>query len=1326
MPLVHKVVGILKVKSESGEQARKGSVQFKCEPIVIGYCDDDDSGNEEEEEFDYSDYNPDDDDDHSEEDSEFSRLTASNTRFNSIGANLRDAKILQTFGQINNQSVGIAFRIGDFKSETRKHDYDETLIGCNRVSELIGEEKRGKLTNGSNGNSTIANGTNNLLSTKNGSGDNYINNKKNVDGDELVKKSNGVNGNNNLTDHDGSNGRPDDNVKRNAGNMNNNNSKDNNSTLPIVPITLNSNTVNSTIISSPMISTVSSSHVNNTNTTTTSSLTYSSGKPLETSNTSTNKVNNTPASANTNNATIPDNTSDTVNNDTSNIMGNGGSLSFKATDSSAKYNTTNNSLKSEISKTSQLTTPLVLISSTHCTTVVTITTTTCSSSNKLNSVSTCAPHQTTPSSLSSVSSASPIVTIAPMKSEAVNAKEKLTCKSYQESSDDTNGNKSSYNNGENQSTTVADSHNELTCISLPVTNGKLTQLEINDDYSIDPRKVVGPEIEYTSSKTVDETEVIFIGGGINRLSLVSKDDQVENELYFENRGVNRKKLESIDSEMKSNDDPDVDDCSSTTDVADSAVSNVFTSTDEDDDDDNEQRNDQNDNNEVNNEVNDDVVISSVSLTLVNKFNDTREEERCSESIEISANINNNNNLTTNGKINSINDERSEIPKKPERTLKSLKPKIPSKPFSLSHGNKVNDEDYFYGNGIETHLNSNDNSDNTKQFSCDNGLNNSVVDQFAQSKSEINSTSWDNNHQSSRELRLAELAQELESVRHPGKRQAPIPPPSTHEVSDRQAKFNTLTRSGLPAPPPRPPPPSGLKHIVNGVTNGYHGSNIFHSNGNSNNNSGSTKFSLKKLLKLSKDDNDLEHNGESISGKIWKHKFDLDRRKSSPGHNVDSQDRSTSGSYDVNRSSFYGNGRERSYSLSGNSCLPQPQQLLLNQQAQQQQNKPNGFRPVVPARRSRSNDVNLNNNDKNSIDSQMLNRLITSSTNGSFHCKPIGISTQSQLTISPVSSPTNSAYTVIAKYNADTLNRILHNYSLTHQSYKNISKKDLFYESFRLIGPESKIYKDAYLKSETISANFLVTPLAYSIRSEVSFDLKYGQFIDPDENVKMFALKPEFDLIITLDRLLDEDSSELTGSLNLKNAAFIILQFISLLKYYQANGIEGVNEDQLKLTMLCCNKKQTTNNMYLISPSFDYVSNVTKHYSDSSTSLSLCKCVKVLVRNLRRKLTKSDDLLTLVEDILHEETSSSLTIAKSLCEIILFEVPFNFESQGTLELWLDIQRTKFINLLNYETEKESASHKTVHNYYFMLFLTRSNLKILFQCINQVRGKLLSLS
>lgn len=256
-------------------------------------------------------------------------------------------------------------------------------------------------------------------------------------------------------------------------------------------------------------------------------------------------------------------------------------------------------------------------------------------------------------------------------------------------------------------------------------------------------------------------------------------------------------------------------------------------------------------------------------------------------------------------------------------------------------------------------------------------------------------------------------------------------------------------------------------------------------------------------------------------------------------------------------------------------------------------------------------------------------------------------------------------------------------------------------------------------------HFKVTPLAYSVRSETSVDLQYGQFIDSDENIKLFALKPEFDLILTLDRLLDEDFTELTGNLSPKSAAFIILQAIGLLKYYQANGIEEINEEKLKLTMLCCNKKQLTNNIYFISPPFDYVSNVTnRDHSNSSPSMSLCKCVKLLVKNLRRKLIKSDDVINYLEEILDDDKVSTLSIAKTICEMILFEVPWNFESPGTLELWLDIQRTKFINLLNYENETESMSQKTVHNYYFMLFLTRSNINLLFQCINQIRVRLLN--
>jgi len=92
------------LKNKLPNPVKKSNVHFEGDPIIIGYCDDD-SGNEEEPESNYSSSEDEDGKVSDEDDCELSKLTESNTKFNSLASNLR---------QVSNQ-----LNKGLFKSEAK-------------------------------------------------------------------------------------------------------------------------------------------------------------------------------------------------------------------------------------------------------------------------------------------------------------------------------------------------------------------------------------------------------------------------------------------------------------------------------------------------------------------------------------------------------------------------------------------------------------------------------------------------------------------------------------------------------------------------------------------------------------------------------------------------------------------------------------------------------------------------------------------------------------------------------------------------------------------------------------------------------------------------------------------------------------------------------------------------------------------------------------------------------------------------------------------------------------------------------------------------------
>lgn len=233
--------------------------------------------------------------------------------------------------------------------------------------------------------------------------------------------------------------------------------------------------------------------------------------------------------------------------------------------------------------------------------------------------------------------------------------------------------------------------------------------------------------------------------------------------------------------------------------------------------------------------------------------------------------------------------------------------------------------------------------------------------------------------------------------------------------------------------------------------------------------------------------------------------------------------------------------------------------------------------------------------------------------------------------------------------------------------------------------------------------------------------------------KLFVLKSQFNLVYSLNQFITGDIDHLIAgsALNLKKSCFIILQIISLLEYYQTNGIDELDEKQLHMILLFfrSSSPQYTNgihenNVYVICPSFEYLKSQSKESNQSSvtrttsfSNYSLFECIRRLIQNLQKRLPSSDSFV--VDKIFSQsKATQSLLTAKAFCEALFFEVPLNLKNQTSLDLWLDIRRTKLINVFNKDSQTVLDS-KTVYFYYCLLFLTRSDPKTLFQCINQLK-------
>ena len=291
----------------------------------------------------------------------------------------------------------------------------------------------------------------------------------------------------------------------------------------------------------------------------------------------------------------------------------------------------------------------------------------------------------------------------------------------------------------------------------------------------------------------------------------------------------------------------------------------------------------------------------------------------------------------------------------------------------------------------------------------------------------------------RELRLAELAQELELARNSPKKTAPLPPIQSCEKS---SKSYTLSRIKLP-PPPRPPCISSL-----------------------------SKFSFKKLLKLKKFSYEQEetNNKYASNAKAWKKNgMEFDRSNIEIIHPAHLNEPDSLESLNVANSSQAINLASFQENINKNFS------------------KKESSKPIAPVRKNKLLPLPSNLN--------TANRLSLPSI-PSFYCSSRdSVSPLTRFPPSPPPSPPSpvplssiafshlilndltieNAYLSITKYNFDTINKMLLDYSVKNQmTIKSCSMKDFIYQSSHTLSPNIKLFKNSFLRSENITANLLVS------------------------------------------------------------------------------------------------------------------------------------------------------------------------------------------------------------------------------------------------------------
>ncbi|XP_078032635.1 uncharacterized protein LOC144467619 isoform X2 [Augochlora pura] len=168
----------------------------------------------------------------------------------------------------------------------------------------------------------------------------------------------------------------------------------------------------------------------------------------------------------------------------------------------------------------------------------------------------------------------------------------------------------------------------------------------------------------------------------------------------------------------------------------------------------------------------------------------------------------------------------------------------------------------------------------------------------------------------------------------------------------------------------------------------------------------------------------------------------------------------------------------------------------------------------------------------------------------------------------------------------------------------------------------------------------------------------------------------------------------------REASFVLLQFVTALKSLQARGIEE-SARSLSNVVLCREDKNAYYRLYLLQGL-----NVDTNEEREQERVSLCRCALLALQQLN--LTGR---MPLIQELLIREKAVTLSQVKSVLEFSLWgpaDVTLGGprEREVTLQRWLDLERANVLHAL-----VRTRSSLTVTDEYQLLFLVRTSAKIM---------------
>lgn len=171
---------------------------------------------------------------------------------------------------------------------------------------------------------------------------------------------------------------------------------------------------------------------------------------------------------------------------------------------------------------------------------------------------------------------------------------------------------------------------------------------------------------------------------------------------------------------------------------------------------------------------------------------------------------------------------------------------------------------------------------------------------------------------------------------------------------------------------------------------------------------------------------------------------------------------------------------------------------------------------------------------------------------------------------------------------------------------------------------------------------------------------------------------------------------------IREASFVLLQFVTALKSLQARGIEE-SARSLNNVVLCREDKDAYYRLYLLQGL-----NVEMNEERDEERVSLCHCALVALQQLNLA-----NRLPVIQELLMREKAVTLSQVKSVLEFSLWG-PADVTLGGprdrevTLQRWLDLERANVLHAL-----VRTRTPLTVTDEYQLLFLVRTSAKIMGQ-------------